>query len=53
MVNLTADIPTMFNDFQRYLSHLPQEYPDLIQPQMVNTFIDTVQSRVLGWVKPW
>ncbi|MBV7298463.1 AI-2E family transporter [Enterovibrio paralichthyis] len=48
VVNLTADIPTMFNDFQRYLSHLPQEYPDLIQPQMVNTFIDTVQSRVLG-----
>lgn len=48
VVNLTADIPTMFNDFQRYLSHLPQEYPDLIQPQMVSTFIDTVQSRVLG-----
>lgn len=48
VVNLIADIPTMFNGFQRYLSHLPDEYPELIQPQMVATFLDTLQSRVLG-----
>ncbi|CZF83085.1 AI-2E family transporter [Grimontia marina] len=48
IINLIADIPKMFNDFQSYLSHLPDEYPDLIQPHMVNAFIDTLQSRVLG-----
>ncbi|KKD62085.1 permase [Grimontia sp. AD028] len=48
IINLIADIPKMFNDFQSYLSHLPDEYPELIQPHMVNAFIDTLQSRVLG-----
>ncbi|WP_325891915.1 AI-2E family transporter [Grimontia sp. NTOU-MAR1] len=48
VINLIADIPKMFNDFQSYLSHLPDEYPELIQPHMVNAFIDTLQSRVLG-----
>ncbi|MEZ8146854.1 AI-2E family transporter [Enterovibrio norvegicus] len=48
IVNLIADIPTMFNDFQNFVSHLPEQYPEIVQPYMVNTFIDTLQSRVLG-----
>ncbi|WP_407331144.1 AI-2E family transporter [Enterovibrio sp. 27052020O] len=48
VINLIADIPTMFNDFQNYISHLPEAYPDVIQPEMVKAFIDTLQSRVLG-----
>ncbi|WP_028024692.1 AI-2E family transporter [Enterovibrio calviensis] len=48
VINLIADIPTMFNDFQFYISHLPEAYPDLIQPEMVTAFLDTLQSRVLG-----
>ncbi|KXF81235.1 AI-2E family transporter [Enterovibrio coralii] len=48
VVNLIADIPTMFNKVQVFVSHLPDEYPEIIQPHMVNTFIDTLQSRVLG-----
>lgn len=48
IVNLTADIPTMFNDFQSYVSHLPDKHPEIIQPHMVTTFLDTLQSRVLG-----
>lgn len=48
IVNLTADIPNMFNDFQRFVSLLPEQHPEFIQPHMVNTFIDTLQSRVLG-----
>lgn len=47
-LNLLADLPSMFNDFQGYLSTLPKEYPELVQPQMVNTFTDTVQNRVLS-----
>lgn len=48
IVNLTADIPNMFNDFQHFVSLLPEQHPEFIQPHMVSTFIDTLQSRVLG-----
>ena len=47
-LNLLADLPSMFNDFQAYLSTLPKEYPEIVQPQMVNTFTDTIQNRVLS-----
>ncbi|WP_150142462.1 AI-2E family transporter [Candidatus Enterovibrio escicola] len=48
IVNLVADMPTMFSNFQNFVSHLPETHPDLIHPYMVNSFIDTVQNRVLG-----
>ncbi len=48
ILNLFSDIPSMFNDFQLFVSSLPDKHPDLIQPQMVNSFIDTLQRRVLG-----
>lgn len=47
-LNLLADIPTMFNDFQIYLSTLPEEHPELIQPEMLKTLTDTFQSRILS-----
>ncbi|MFD2180315.1 AI-2E family transporter [Veronia pacifica] len=47
VVNLMADLPKMFNGLQSYVSQLPEEYPDLIQPHMVTTLIDTMQDRVL------
>ncbi len=46
-LNLISDIPTMFHDFQTYLSRLPKEYPDLIEPEMVKTLTENIQTRVL------
>ncbi len=46
-LNLISDIPTMFHDFQMYLSRLPNEYPDLIEPEMVKTLTENIQKRVL------
>lgn len=48
IINLLSDIPSMFNDVQSLLSNLPDKHPDFIQPHMVNSFINTLQSRVLG-----
>ena len=47
VVNLMSDLPKMFNGLQNFVSKLPEQYPELIQPHMVTTFIDTLQDRVL------
>ncbi len=46
--NLLGDVPSMFNNFHRYLSSLPDEYPDLINAEMIATFTNTFQSRILS-----
>ncbi|RXJ71452.1 AI-2E family transporter [Veronia nyctiphanis] len=47
VVNLMSDLPKMFNGLQSFVSKLPEQYPELIQPHMVTTFLDTLQDRVL------
>ncbi|MEJ2762861.1 AI-2E family transporter [Photobacterium sp. MCCC 1A19761] len=46
--NLIADVPTMFNGLQQYVSSLPERYPDFVQPHQIDTFMNTLRENVLG-----
>ncbi|MDX1304432.1 AI-2E family transporter [Photobacterium sp.] len=46
--NLVADVPTMFNGLQEYVSSLPERYPDLVQPHQIVTLMTTLREKVLG-----
>ncbi|MBL4830198.1 MAG: AI-2E family transporter [Aliivibrio sp.] len=46
--NLMNDIPSMFNGFNLFISELPEKYPDLIQPHLIESIIDTMRGKVLG-----
>lgn len=47
-INLLADVPSMFSDVSDSLSTLPNKYPDVIAPEMVNSLIQNIQQRVLA-----
>jgi putative permease len=42
-----TDVPNMFNNVQALMLSLPERYPELIKPHMINTFVDTLQNNVL------
>ncbi|MGF1763666.1 AI-2E family transporter [Aliivibrio kagoshimensis] len=46
--NLMNDIPSMFNGFNAFISALPEKYPDLIQPQLIENITGTMREKVLG-----
>lgn len=46
--NFAADVPTMFNDLQHYVSSLPERYPDFVQPHQAITFMTTFREKVMG-----
>ncbi|WP_318479765.1 AI-2E family transporter [Photobacterium leiognathi] len=48
VVNLTADVPKMFNDLQVYVSSLPERYPDFVQPAQVVDLMNNLREKVLG-----
>lgn len=45
--NLISDIPTMFNNLQRFLTSLPDRYPDLIEPHFMVDLMNTMRDKVL------
>lgn len=47
-VSLVADVPNMFNNMQILMMSLPERYPGLINPHMVNTLVDALQFKVLN-----
>ena len=48
VINLLADIPSMFSNVQAELSTLPEKYPEIIAPEMVADLIDNAQSRAVA-----
>ncbi|MDD9196250.1 AI-2E family transporter [Aliivibrio sp. S3MY1] len=46
--NLINDMPSMFNGLHNFLSSLPERYPEFIQPQLIDTLLDTLRGKVLG-----
>ncbi|GAB6264387.1 AI-2E family transporter [Photobacterium sp. CCB-ST2H9] len=46
--NLLSDVPSMFNDLQRYVSSLPERYPELVQPEQITTVMNSMRTKVLG-----
>ncbi|MGL5336451.1 MAG: AI-2E family transporter [Enterovibrio sp.] len=51
LLSLSADVPTMLSDLQRTVASLPEQYPELIAPEMVNLLMGNVQSYVLGFAE--
>ncbi|QUJ66846.1 AI-2E family transporter [Photobacterium sp. GJ3] len=48
VTNLLSDVPSMFNDLQRYVSSLPERYPELVQPEQITTVMNSLREKVLG-----
>lgn len=46
--NLINDVPSMFNGLNSFLSSLPERYPEFIQPQSIETLLETIRVKVLG-----
>ncbi len=46
--NLVNDIPTMYNGFQNFLKSLPEQYPELVNLQIVESIFENTKSKVLG-----
>lgn len=46
--NLVNDVPSMLNGFQKFVFSLPERYPEMVDPQLVETMMSTLKSKVLG-----
>ncbi len=44
----TKDLPSMFNSLHEWLQTLPEHYPDLISYSMIDSFIGSLQQKVLA-----
>ncbi len=45
--NLINDLPSMFSGLRHLLSSLPEQYPDFIQPQSIDSLVDIIKEKVL------
>ena len=47
--NLLQEVPNMITQWQSYLLTLPEQYPELIKADQVETFISLVNEKILEW----
>ncbi|CAH0534180.1 Putative transport protein [Vibrio stylophorae] len=47
IANLTSDIPTMFSRFQVYATNLPDRYPEVIDPALVDALMASMRVKAL------
>lgn len=45
--SLIRDLPSMFNEAQLYLSTLPAQYPDTIDPMTITLLVENIRSYIL------
>lgn len=48
-VNFLKDLPTMFNLLNAWLAELPEHYPELIDYSTLDTIMNSLRSRILGF----
>ncbi|PJG83873.1 AI-2E family transporter [Caviibacterium pharyngocola] len=48
-VNLFSDLPHMFNKLNEWLLSLPEDYPELVDYQMVDAIFSTIKTKILGF----
>ncbi|MFD0966519.1 AI-2E family transporter [Seminibacterium arietis] len=49
MINLFSDLPHMFNTFNDWLLSLPENYPEVVDYQMLENLLSTFKSKILGF----
>lgn len=47
-IRLMSDLPTMFNRLHEWVLSLPENYPALVDYQMVDSFFDSIRTKLLG-----
>jgi putative permease len=47
--NLLQEVPHMVSEGQIYLLTLPEKYPEIVQADQIETFINLVKDKVLEW----
>lgn len=47
-IRLMSDLPTMFNRLHEWVLALPENYPALIDYQMVDSFFGSLRTKILG-----
>ena len=47
--NLLQEVPHMVSEGQIYLLTLPEQYPDLVKAEQIETFIMLIKEKVLEW----
>ncbi|WP_032092536.1 MULTISPECIES: AI-2E family transporter [Pasteurellaceae] len=48
-VNLFSDLPHMFNRLNEWLLSLPEDYPEVVDYQMVDAIFSSIKSKILGF----
>lgn len=46
MINLFSDLPHMFNTFNDWLLSLPENYPEVVDYQMLENLLSTFKSKI-------
>jgi len=47
--NLLQEVPHMITQGQSYLLTLPEQYPELVKAEQIETFINLVNDKILEW----
>lgn len=47
-MELIKDMPMMFNNFQFFVGELPNRYPDVIDPKLVDNIMGLLRDKILG-----
>lgn len=48
-VNLVSDLPHMFNTINVWLLSLPEHYPELVDYQTIDSVLNSVKAKILGF----
>lgn len=47
-IELITDMPIMFNGFQQFIGELPERYPEVIDPTLVDNIMGMLRNKILG-----
>lgn len=47
-IKLVSDLPHMFNQLNEWLLSLPENYPELVDYQMIDAFFISFKNKILG-----
>ena len=47
--NLIQEVPHMVTEVQTYLLALPEKYPEIVQPDQIETLINLVKEKLIEW----
>ncbi|MCK3658283.1 AI-2E family transporter [Pasteurellaceae bacterium Pebbles2] len=48
-INLLSDLPNMFNKLHEWVAKLPENYPELVDYQMIESFFSSTREKILAF----